>query len=585
MTHLYNYFKAKRGNTALIFALALIPIVAGVGSAVDLARLNQQKTALQAANDATFFYTIKQGQFATPALKDIANDKMKINTATLPLTNIVTNLQDATTTAGQELTLNTSAKLPTYFLGVFGKNEFVINVSSSGVTNSSGTEVVFVLDTTASMNDNNKIVSLRTSVNNILDSLLNSAGENVSEIKVGIVPFNTQVRIEPSINDSYVNYGKADGYQSCSSDGTNNGAWPNCQVYWWNLDSVCYSSSNRAACKATAVAYDRPVYVSNGKKYYEQVIKAYTLEKNNKYTVHSHKIVYWWVDATAVPGATDETGQQTNWVGGSSGLTTDTQTNTGNQANFNNINVAPTYSSGGIKNMIKLSPYKYEQGYWNGYDANIANNWDYSIFGNTIKRNATIPATTASRSSWTGCLTDREQNFDTNAEAANSSNINSLYIAKPCDYMPLETVLPLTLDIAKAKAKVTALSPAGYTNITIGIQYGMEVLSPNAPMTGGSNFDDLKNKKFMVIITDGFNNRNRFTGDVAEVDKRTALACVAAKAKGITLFVVRLEEGNSELLKTCASTPPYYYNLTSASQLSSALSSMFTAIGNSRLTK
>ena len=76
----------------------------------------------------------------------------------------------------------------------------------------------------------------------------------------------------------------------------------------------------------------------------------------------------------------------------------------------------------------------------------------------------------------------------------------------------------------------------------------MEVLSPNEPMIGGAPFGSSDAKKYMVIITDGYNNQNRFSSSVAAVDARTKLACEAAKAKGITLFVVRLEEGDSQLL-------------------------------------
>ncbi len=87
----------------------------------------------------------------------------------------------------------------------------------------------------------------------------------------------------------------------------------------------------------------------------------------------------------------------------------------------------------------------------------------------------------------------------------------------------------------------------------------------------------------MVIITDGYNNQNRFSSTVSAVDARTKLACEAAKAKGITLFVVRLEDGDSQLLRECASQPPYYYDLASSSQLTSALQDMFTSISKLRI--
>jgi Mg-chelatase subunit ChlD len=89
----------------------------------------------------------------------------------------------------------------------------------------------------------------------------------------------------------------------------------------------------------------------------------------------------------------------------------------------------------------------------------------------------------------------------------------------------------------------------------------------------------------MIIITDGQNTDSRWFKNTVDIDKRTKLACEAANAQGITVFVVRVMEGNSDLLKDCATKDEYYYDLTSASQLNTALSSVFEAIKKTRLTQ
>jgi nitric oxide reductase activation protein len=113
----------------------------------------------------------------------------------------------------------------------------------------------------------------------------------------------------------------------------------------------------------------------------------------------------------------------------------------------------------------------------------------------------------------------------------------------------------------------------------------MEVLSPPDPFTGGVPFRDASTQKFMILVTDGQNTRNRFTSNTAQIDARTALACEAAKAENITVFVVRVVEGNSELLRKCATRPEYFYDLTSATQLNEALKEVFKAMKKARLTK
>ena len=47
-----DFRAAKGGNVVITFALATIPVVGGVGAAVDYSRANSAKTALQAAIDS-----------------------------------------------------------------------------------------------------------------------------------------------------------------------------------------------------------------------------------------------------------------------------------------------------------------------------------------------------------------------------------------------------------------------------------------------------------------------------------------------------------------------------------------------------
>jgi hypothetical protein len=89
----------------------------------------------------------------------------------------------------------------------------------------------------------------------------------------------------------------------------------------------------------------------------------------------------------------------------------------------------------------------------------------------------------------------------------------------------------------------------------------------------------------MIVVTDGDNTKNRWWTDRAKIDARTALACTNAKAKGITVFVIKVIEGNSDMLRACATRPDYFYDLTSASQINTALSAVFEAIKKTRLTE
>jgi Mg-chelatase subunit ChlD len=143
----------------------------------------------------------------------------------------------------------------------------------------------------------------------------------------------------------------------------------------------------------------------------------------------------------------------------------------------------------------------------------------------------------------------------------------------------------MTTSISDSKTYVNALTAGGNTNITIGVQMGMELLSPEAPYTQGVKWGDPDMDKYMIVVTDGENTGDRWYGqsESGSIDARTALACQAAKDKGITVFVVRVMEGNSGMLQKCASKTIYYYDLKSASQLNATMADIFMRIGKLRI--
>src|SRR5438132_500261 len=59
------FFAAQRGNVAVTFTLALLPVAAAVGSAVDYSRANSIKAAMQAALDGTALMLVKSAETVT----------------------------------------------------------------------------------------------------------------------------------------------------------------------------------------------------------------------------------------------------------------------------------------------------------------------------------------------------------------------------------------------------------------------------------------------------------------------------------------------------------------------------------------
>src|SRR6185295_17500992 len=113
--------------------------------------------------------------------------------------------------------------------------------------------------------------------------------------------------------------------------------------------------------------------------------------------------------------------------------------------------------------------------------------------------------------------------------------------------------------------KIDAMTPAGNTNVTIGLAWGFQVLSPNEPFNAPAVAPDLD--KVIVLMTDGENTKNRWTSTASTIDARTQKACDNIKAANIKLYTVRVIDGDAALLKACATKPSMYYDVQQAIQL------------------
>ena len=72
------------------------------------------------------------------------------------------------------------------------------------------------------------------------------------------------------------------------------------------------------------------------------------------------------------------------------------------------------------------------------------------------------------------------------------------------------------------------------------------------------------------MLTDGDNTDDKFPGsNQSDIDARTQAACnnLRSQANTIRVVTVRMIEGNANLLRSCASNPNYYYEVSNASQL------------------
>lgn len=215
---------------------------------------------------------------------------------------------------------------------------------------------------------------------------------------------------------------------------------------------------------------------------------------------------------------------------------------------------------------------------WLRYDQ-TKTTWTRDRWGNWISN--TVPIT---KSTWTGCVSDRDQPNDVKDNEMVSAYA-TLYPADFCAQSTLAPILPLTADWTALTNAINSMTPVGNTNVTIGANWGMATLTPGVPFGEAKAFATPRLSKYMILLTDGENTQNRFTTTGSQIDARTKLACQSAKDAGIKIYTVRVINGDRTLLQNCATTTSMYYEVSSASQLTPVFQQIAREISQVRLTQ
>ncbi|TVR07969.1 MAG: VWA domain-containing protein [Salinarimonadaceae bacterium] len=202
------------------------------------------------------------------------------------------------------------------------------------------------------------------------------------------------------------------------------------------------------------------------------------------------------------------------------------------------------------------------------------------------------------RHNWRGYIIDRDLPYYTGAEPAVPADPETLYPARPGN-PGLAPIIPLTSvrsGYADLRAAVSAMRPNGCTNITVGAAWGNAVLRSDGPLPGARPPGEEGVEKIMILLTDGDNTRSRYVAGAScsiaagrPIDPSTLSACESAKRDGVTVYTVRLIEGNAAMLRNCASTgangQPLYFDVRDASQLNGVFQSIAQLILSTRFTQ
>jgi hypothetical protein len=203
------------GNTIMIVAAALFPLLALVGGAVDLSRGYLAESRLQQACDAGVLAARKRlgtsaavdGQIPD-AVSEFGQRFFNINFGDGAYGS--TDRQ-FTLSIGEDFAMlgEASVSLPTTLMQVFNFTEIPISVDCEAQLNFRNTDVMMVLDVTGSMGETNpgdsdsRIGVLKSTVRSFYQQL-DTAASAGTRIRYGFVPYSTNVNVLHLLRDEWV---------------------------------------------------------------------------------------------------------------------------------------------------------------------------------------------------------------------------------------------------------------------------------------------------------------------------------------------------------------------------------------------
>ena len=543
--------RQRRGNVAVTFALALIPLLAFIGAAIDYSRANAMKVSLQASLDATALMVAKSAAtLTTGELESTARDYFLAQFKNSKATNIKFTATYSTT-GGSNVVVDGSADMSTEFMRILGFKTITVGGTATAKWGSTRLRVALVLDTTGSMGDDGKINALKTATKNLLTQLQSAANVD-GDVYVSIIPFSKNVNLDPAnYNANWIDWS---GW--AAEPAILQGSKPN------NWDQVGPGSS----CPFSTYAYG--FQCTSGPVNGSSTIS--TIPSSGSYA--------GYICPSVDSGNRDSTKIGIYYNGCYNSVpTTTTSTNTvctGWSCSCGYLNNCSCTGSGWSK-VCRQTVTTTGAPYTHNWIANAHNTWD-------------------------GCVTDRGNssgpvsNYDRLATAPDPSIPATLFPAEQNSYCS-PAVMGLNFNWSAMKTAVDNLYPLGATNQPIGLVWGWQSLVGGGPLSAPAKSSNYTYKDTIILLSDGLNTLDRWYGngsstntavDARMYDSSGAGTCANIKAAGISIYTIQVNTGGdptSTLLRNCASSSDKFFLLTSANQIITTFQKIGTDLSQLRI--
>jgi Flp pilus assembly protein TadG len=560
------FVKSERGNVAMMFAVALIPLMIGAGAGLDYARamlVRQQMTeALDAAALAVGSTTgLNQASAQALAQKyfdaNYSVDKSQYGSPSIAIPGGGFN-------SSGSVQLTASDVMPTVLMKLAGITSVPVSASSNVVWGQSKLWVTLVLDNSGSMSQGDangtKMAALKSAAQQLL-TVLQNASRNPGDVKAGIVPFTNVVKV-----------GAANAGAS----------W----LDWSDWEAAPKDANGVTITDAYAIPKNNLPFAAYGP--HDDCPFDTTTTRNNRTTVSQDSP--FGFDCQKNPNNNSGNVAANN---GKSPIPPSGQIcPTANSAQFGNDHLARYYNGCWSSTAVPGATIQVSSG--NGATCGGFSPQNCSCVNNVCSTQKwTHVWVPNSHNSWSGCATDRTQDYDIQ-NTQPSGNVSGITAANPLSCVAA-SVTPLGYDWNALNSQITAMNAGGSTNQAIGVAHGWQMLTPGDPY--GTPALPANTARYIILLSDGLNTQDRWWGDGAtegtqqdaNIDTRENDTCSAAKADGVIIYTIFLDiggaHGDSAPLRNCATDSSKYFDLTSTNTVVTTFNQIAQQITNVRVVR
>lgn len=186
-----NFTGEQRGNVAILFGVAIVPLMIAMGAAVDYGRALAVRDRMAEAADSA--------ALAIGSWTGLTQDELKIKAqqyfdANYPASSLGTVGKLDVTFPSDGINISVSGSVPTTFMNVVNVDHIDVGANTTITKKERNIELVLVLDTTGSMGSGGKLTAMKSAAKQMVATLFN--GKATSDtLKIGVVPFAAAVNI------------------------------------------------------------------------------------------------------------------------------------------------------------------------------------------------------------------------------------------------------------------------------------------------------------------------------------------------------------------------------------------------------